>query len=82
MKQAAYGTPHGVMWGTNAKNTIRVLQFMPDFGLNQNIPGRQKSLFPTTSEEDAGTGFKYIREEWGGQEEPKADVLDPKNHCR
>ena len=70
--QAAYDTPHEVIWGTNAKNTKKALQFMLEnldgtqfrlFSLTPEVSRKTSKSTPDKSEEDLDKGFRYIREE-------------------
>ena len=67
--ESGYGTLKEIMWGTNAKNTKKALQFMLEqlggvqFRLFTLTPALKKVAkpVPEKSEEDLDKGFEYIR---------------------
>ena len=67
--EAGYGTMQEIVWGNNAKNTKKALQFMLDqlggvqfriFALTPALKKAPKGI-PEKSEEDLDKGFEYIR---------------------
>ena len=69
--EAGYGTLYEIVWGQNAKNTKKALQFMLEqmggtqyrmFGLAPDMRKGNKAV-PEKSEEELDKGFQYIRDE-------------------
>ena len=72
--ETVYGNPSEVIWGNNAKNTKKALQFMLEnlggiqFRLFSLTPDVKKSTQPAVmekSEEELEKGFEFIREHGG-----------------
>ncbi|CAE7556086.1 unnamed protein product [Symbiodinium microadriaticum] len=69
--EAVYGTASEVIWGNNAKNTKKALQFMLEnlggtqfrlFSLTPDCKKSTKSAVMEKSEEELEKGFEFIRE--------------------